>query len=207
MPNTSDDKLGAMYRAACVMHLGELERGLAALRECEVDAQKKSDIGLLHAIRFGRGIGELTQGRIADGMRTLKANSLEVQNTENVLNRHVDKLYRAAMLLSIALGQGKGAQAPKLGFRDLAVVLAVKPFALGWAERLLKECEACPTWQSGGVFQAQVQLGLGRVYAARKNTGQARRHLQKAKEYAEEQGALAIAGRAAKALASLERPA
>jgi tetratricopeptide (TPR) repeat protein len=207
MPSTSDDKLGAMYRAACVMHLGELERGLAALRQCEEDAQKKSDIGLLHAIRFGRGIGELTQGRIADAMRTLKTNSVEVQNTENVLNRHVDKLYRAAMLLSIALGHAKGARAGKLGVRDLAVVVAVKPFALTWAERLLRECEACPIWQNGGVFQAQVQLGLGRIHAARRRAEQARRHLLKAKEFAEAQGARAIAKRADNALAGLGKPA
>jgi hypothetical protein len=185
------------------MHLGELERGLAALRQCEEDAQKKSDIGLLHAIRFGRGIGELTQGRIADGMRTLRTNSVEVQNTENVLNRHVDKLYRAAMLLSIALGRAKGAWTGKLGVRDLAVVLAVKPFALTWAERLLHECEVCPIWQSGGVFQAQVQLGLGRIHAARRRVEQARRHLLKAKEHAEGQGARAIAKRADSALTAL----
>jgi len=203
MPNTSDDKLGATYRAACIMHLGEIERGLAALRQCEEDAQKKSDIGLLHAIRFGRGIGELTQGRIGAGLRTLQANSVEVQGTENFLNRHVDKLYRAAMLLSIGLGKGKGAPAAKLGWRDRALVLAVRPFAVTWAERLLKECEACPTWQSGGVFQAQAQLGLGRIYTARRNTDLARRHLLKAKEYAEAQGARAIARRADSALAVL----
>jgi class 3 adenylate cyclase/tetratricopeptide (TPR) repeat protein len=207
MPNTSDDKLGAMYRAACIMNLGELERGLAALRQCEEDAQKKSDIGLLHAIRFGRGIGELTQGRIADGVRTLKTNSVQVQNTDNILNRHVDKLYRAAMLLAIGLGRGRDAPISKFRIRDLAVVLSVKPFALTWAERLLKECEACPTWQEGGVFQAQVQLGLGRIYAARRNVNLARQHLSKAKEHAEAQGARAIARRADAVLATLDEAA
>ena len=202
MPNTSDDKVGRTFRASSLVRLGELERGMAELNRCEADLQKKSDIGLLQLVRFVRGAGELMQGRIAQGHRTLKDNSAAVQSCEHLIFRYRDRLARAAMLISIGLG-GQGKPTPKLGLRDLAVVLSVKPFALGWAERLLKECEACPLWQDGGVSQAQVQLGLGRIHKARRRIDLARQCLQTAKRYAEAEGASAIAKRADEALAGL----
>ena len=145
----------------------------------------------------------MMQGRIAEGQRTIKANSTEIQRCDNLLLRYLDKLFRAGMLLSIGLG-GEGKASPnKLALRDLVLVLCVKPFALGWAERLLKECEACPLWQDGGVFQAQVQLGLGRIHKARRRIDLARQCLQTAKRYAEAEGAPTIAKRADEALAGL----
>jgi class 3 adenylate cyclase/tetratricopeptide (TPR) repeat protein len=203
MPNTSDDKVGKAFRAASLIRLGELKKGMAEISRCEADLQKKSDIGLLHTVRFFRGVGEMMQGRIAEGKRTIKANSTEVQRCDNLLLRYLDKLFRAGMLLSIGLG-GEGKASPnKLALRDLVLVLCVKPFALGWAERLLKECQACPLWQDGGVFQAQVQLGLGRIHKARRRIDLARQCLQTAKRYAEAEGAPAIAKRADEALAGL----
>jgi hypothetical protein len=180
---------------------------MAALRECEAEAQENGDVGLLHVIRFGLGFGELTQGRILEGLRILRTNSLEVQGGDNFLNRYVDKLHRAAVLLSIGLGRVDKATPIKLGLRDFLLVLSEKPFALARAQRLLRECETCPLWQNGGVFQAQVQLGLGRIHKARRRTDLARQCLQMAKRYAEAEGAVAIARRADMALADLYQSA
>jgi len=106
------------------------------------------------------------QGRIAKGLHILKVNSAAVQSCENLHFRYIDMLLRAAMLLGIALGRDGKLLPRKLGWRDLALSLSVKPFALRWAEGLLRECEACPLWQHGGTFQAQVQIGLGRIHKA-----------------------------------------
>ena len=172
MPNTSDDKVGKAFRAGSLIRLGELEKGMAEISRCEADLQKKSDIGLLHTVRFFRGVWR------ADARATLRrasAPSRRIRWRFNVATISLFVTWTSSSAPRCCSRSASAAKArrrrSKLALRDLVLVLCVKPFALGWAERLLKECEACPLWQNGGVFQAQVQLGLGRAHKARRKTG------------------------------------